>query len=374
MCAFDQTEKGMKFIMEKYIVEKYNIKNISEERVKLHSLLMSFISQNLCSSYLFEFTNVDLDIGEFDYLQKRCAGSDLQKFMFGLEFEGESKKRTFISNLNNSWEYPNPNNNVDIQKEEFISILNHIKDFRIACSTALYGLDEIKWSKNSKTPSKGTYGFDKAKNYFDQGFNYLSNSIIVSKVGIDKNIVMYISYKVNEEEDYFYLNKIHEELGTPKFARTWYAPSTPEERLVWEKKKSEAYDKFLSVLNMIQIEKNNLPHKLKIQYYRDEFTDAINVRKLIKEILLLAGWTFFKKYTESFGTPIKRSKGESDIELYIDATHKGHYLQVLLGYNSKYYSFCQNINYTYELKDEKEVREYLENIKVLGDIIYDDMD
>lgn len=355
--------------MEKYIVEMYEIADKLFDREKIITLLLDLISKDISSSYLFEIT----DFNNIKAIQKKCPEIDLTKYYF--KNKCFDKTFDFISNLNETWDNSNPNKVPILQKNEFISILNFFKNSGRCYSTAIYGIDGIKWSKNTKNNIHitGTYGYEKAKSYFYEGQNYLSNSIIVSKVTLDKNIKIYVSHKVSEEEDYYYLHKVQEYLGKATYTRIFYAPTTLEERIEFEKRKAKDKEKYLELINKIHTNKIKLPYELHDVTFEYDYTEPINVRKLVKEIFLKKEWQPFKRDYKSFGIPIKRIKEDVEIELYIDATHKGHYMQTILAYNSKYFYCGENINYIYYLKNEEEVKKYLENIKIIGDTIYEQL-
>lgn len=365
--------------MEKYIVKNYTF-NDKDSTVKL---LLNLHSTLRFKSYLFELG--DVDKVNIDRIQKNCSGIALTKYMFTYTFEHmraewipeEDTKYIFVSNLDDNWMYSNPNPCDRVSEAEFLALVNYFKKRSWDCSTIMLGINGIKWNENvsENEIESGTYGYEKAKSYFHHGEKYLSNSVIISKERFDKKVYATVSYQ-EKYKDATILNRTLQLLGNCHSEEVLYAPSNDEERVMWDNKAQIAKDKFNALMENLGGKYDGLPHSLKNEQNSDLFLQqnlqTINVKKLLKSTLVPCGWQIInEKDNRIIGIPLKKKKQESEITIYVDSTHKGHYLQLQILYKSTYFSFNDNINYSFFLKEESDVQHYVENICDIAEYIYE---
>lgn len=304
--------------------------------------------------------------------KKKLAELDLTKYAYVRVFEHtksspyyDPKKddRQLISNLNSAWFWYNETENDSLDESKFRDIVAFGDTVGSHVSTVMYGIDEIEWGGKPVAP--GTYGYEKAEGLYDGGNNYLSNSVIVSKIRYEgKPFKVYVSCE-KEYRDLEIVEEMISSLGKKIGEKTYFAPENEEERHEWEETYREAEGRYKAMIAKTKELAKTLPKRFEPQSPMAEFNDKINVKKSVKNCFCPDGWEL------EYGNTVSKRKGDSVITVYIDSLHKGHYLQALMDYRSIKFYFGDNINYIFTLKDEADVCAYLDNVKIMAEAVYE---
>lgn len=362
-------------------MKEYVVVEIRCDKSKKAIDIYNTVSENLkFNRNFFEFVNL---FKKTDHVnknkQKKFESLGLQKFSHikvlehlarSAYYDPKRDDRKLISNLDSSWEWYNKKETESLDNSlfkevlDFGDVLNSV--FDVFCM--MFGIDEIEWD-GSKV-GHGTYGYEKAKSSSHSGENYLSNSITISKSPWEhKPYLVYLSCEARFR-DLDIVNTVAESIGKIKNERHYFAPESEAEREEWKHAQKEAEIRFNTVIAELKEFIKTLPNELKNDTGIVEYDNKINVRKNIKKYLCTDGWEM-RKNIYGVGTIVCKEKGDDTIIIAIDSLHGGHYLQLLIDYNNKKYSFGCNLAYSYTLKLEEEVCAYLENVRCIRDFVYD---
>ena len=365
-------------------MEKYNIIQFKlSDKNKAFAIMTELIKSIRHNSLLFEFWGVK----DFDRIQKDIPQIDLKKYeyeyyykhMINSDWIPEEDKRVLVlSNLGEEWEDFNPYEQQSLSFDEFTALAEYFTKSKPRCySTLMLGLDRIDWEQSTNTDYYHTYGYEKAKSSFDKGKNYLSNSIIFSKESMKSTVYLTLSFHERFKSN-IQIQRIIERCGKIAKSNILYAPSNEIERAKWNSIYEDNESKFNAMIEQLPDIIKNLPYQFnkKSLFPEPVPKDTINVRKIAKETLCSDGWKMLtSKDPENWGIAFKKKVGnieneDSELLLFIDSLHRGHYLQTLIEYKSVYFSFKEHTNYSYELKDIDGVSKYVENVKIIGDYIF----
>ena len=304
--------------------------------------------------------------------KKKLAELNLTKYAYVRVFEHtknspyyDPKKddRQLLSNLNSAWFWYNETENDSLDESKFRDIVAFGDTVGSHVSTVMYGIDEIEWG--GKPVSPGTYGYKKAEGLYDGGNNYLSNSVIVSKIPYEgKPFKVYVSCE-KEYRDLEVVEEMISSLGKKIGEKTYFAPENEEERHEWEETYREAEERYKAMIAKTKELAKTLPKRFEPQSLMAKFEAKINVKKCVKNCFCPDGWEL------GYGNTVSKRKGDSVITVYIDSLDKGHYLQALMDYSNIKFYFGDNINYIFELKDEANVCAYLDNVKIMAETVYE---
>ena len=273
-------------------------------------------------------------------------------------YDPERDDVKLLSNLDDNWRWSNPNINTPLSEEDFSKLVDFCDSLSVnSLSTMILGIDEIEWDGNK--PPKGTYGYEKAKNTFYYGENYLSNSVIIARNYENKKYTVILSCETRFR-NFAVIDKLIEFLGEIKSEKNYFAPEDENERAEWEKLQTEKGAKFKAMIEGISV----LPlHD--IQRQGGDNKRKVNVRKYIKDYLCNEGWNFKKGDPDERGIMIGIEKDDACLSIRIISGHNGHHIQTLLVYHSeKFYFLEPNVLYL-DAEDESEIVKYFENLKMI---------
>lgn len=332
------------------------------------------------NNYIFEIYNL------FKYLptvpnaaKKRYEELEFNKYEYRVTnqllkdtdyYNPERHDFFLISNTDSSWEYPNSGNLQKLEKSSFFDIVSFCSKLKkIQYSTYMLGFDEIEWGGASVR--KGTYGFSKARSTFSGGENYLSNSIIVSKIAYEnKPLTVYLSCESKYRESKA-VNDIISYLGKIYSEKVLYAPDDEDERKVFEREYQIAEKKFDEVISKFRYNFDEisaiLPYDVKSTHSGISYSEKLNVKKAVKNVFAESDWIYDKESSSDSKIYLYKKQNDIKISVYIDATHLGHYLQFVLILESPMYCFEKNPAYSFDLSNETEIKEYLSNVRVICD-------
>ena len=283
-------------------------------------------------------------------------------------YQPERDDRKLISNLDSSWEWGHEDAEKSIDHSLFEKILAFSDRLKLTdVITMLFGIDEIEW--DGYAVGNGTYGYEKAKSASYGGENYLSNSIIISRIPHEnKPYTVYLSCE-KQFRNLDVINNVAQAIGAIKSEKHFFAPESEDERVDWNYAYRDAELKFNAMKTEFSKIAVNLPNKLKDHKELWKFDDKINVRKNIKKYLCTNGWEIRTNDADRAGIIISKHKKDDVISVAIVSQHNGHYLQMLIYYDNIKYTFGWNPGYSYTLLHEKDICMYLENIKFIRDFI-----
>lgn len=356
--------------MKEYIVSEIRCKKnlkISE----IYSYVKDKVKYN---SNLFAFQNIKLDSisGECKRiynelnLDKYAYKKVLEHIAKTPYYNPERDDRRMVSNLNSIWNWCNESINTPLGVEDFESLVkfsDKLKSFDV--STLMLGLDEIEWG-GSKV-GKGSYGYKKADCTYGLGKNYLSNSLIVGRVGGDKTYTAYVSC-----ESIFYeldiVKEIIDFLGEKISEVTCFAPECDAEREEWNVTAKDADNKFKAAMDGF----NELALETIDKSGTADEKQKINIKKYINKYLCSDGWEVRKALADESPTVVHKMKQESDICISVVSGHNGHHLQALVYYRSKKFMFCEHI-YALNVNSisESEIEKYFRNCVTIKNYLYD---
>ena len=277
-----------------------------------------------------------------------------------------------FSNLNNNWKWENPHNTRSLSPGE----LHDLIDFADRAGPSQYGMvmlgfDGIEWDPGCIT--SGTYGYEKAVSLFAGGYNYLSNSIIISKDNFSKGISCYIACE-SKYQNTPNLQKMLKALGKLVYEETFFAPSDLEERPEWERRYEKAKSDFSAMRSTLPDFFQTLPSyqefpdppkNVKLEEIMQAERDAptLNTKKISRPAFQANGWQAAK--TKHWAICYEKACGDGTVLAIIDSTHRGHMLQTLLQYKSVYFSFVDNINFIKEPLTVEESQEYFNELMLV---------
>lgn len=277
-----------------------------------------------------------------------------------------------FSNLNNNWKWENPHNTRSLSPGE----LHDLIDFADRAGPSQYGMvmlgfDGIEWDLGCVT--SGTYGYEKAVSLFAGGYNYLSNSIIISKDNFSKGISCYIACE-SKYQNTPNLQKMLKALGKLVYEESFFAPSDLEERPEWERRYEKAKSDFSAMrstlLDFFQTlpsyqEVPDPPKNVKLEEIMQAERDAptLNTKKISRPAFQANGWQAAK--AKHWAICYEKACGDGTVLAIIDSTHRGHMLQTLLQYKSVYFSFVDNINFIKEPLTVEESQEYFNELMLV---------
>lgn len=231
--------------------------------------------------------------------------------------------------------------------------------------------DEISW--NNESVLSGTYGFEKAKSRYNNGCNYLSNSIIIGKESYENICTIYISRFAEDSIDSF-VHAVEQRFGTVLETKSYFAPDDESERNEWARvyiKEKSAFDTMISGLPVFY---RTLPFDLgKYDTNKEQSPETINVKKIAKSIFIPKGWNLLKNNKSENGIHFERSFSNKVLRISIMPLHKGHHLQTLILYKSTMFYFTKQTNYAYILSDSDEVEKYCHNVLNISDYIVEQL-
>ena len=308
-----------------------------------------------------------------DYLFKYCQAREDEKKCTEL----------WASNLDQNWRIPNPTGNVrSISDAEACTLEKIFRGSQLNHHTWLIGLDEIAWFEN--TFSRGTYGYNKAKDWIGgggfAGYNYLSNSIILTEDILNKDMHLHISIEITPDalsshlnDDAPILEHFTSIFGSHYFKSLYYAPSTKEERKEWHNKKE-------SVDSVFEIIKQNLPEM--ISSLPNSVNSIDHVRNYETEIPSRRLWQ--KEFRDTRWEYIDHNfvfKDKSGCKSYlcIHTQDCGHRCTVFFRYRSPMFDYSiRSLDFTttflfqyfdMQLMEKEEMSRYFENLHILFDRI-----
>ena len=355
-------------------MKEYSIIKIAcEKGIKIADIYSKIKDNVKINSNFFEFQNL------FSYSNKKNEiilneiGIDRYAYTKVLPhlvqskfYEPERDDRKMLSNLDDRWEWSNPNINDPLSEEDFSKLVNFCDSLSVSSlSTMILGFDEIEW--DGTKPEKGTYGYNKAKSTYDFGENYLSNSVIIARDYEVKKYTVIISCEKRFRELEVIGNLI-EFLGKIQLEKNYFAPETNFERAEWEKLKSEKWTLYNSMFENI----DSLP----LQDITRQFGDnkrKVNIKEYIKNYLCTDGWDFRKKNADELGMKISIDKGDTCISMCVISRHNGHHLQVFLKYDNEKFCFSKSLKQTLDAEDEEEIKKYFQNLKIIKDHMYNSL-
>lgn len=336
-----------KYIITKIKLDKLKILEVYNELAQMISYDKAFFEAAYLSDEIIK--------------NKFWADNQMQEFIYSrnLNYAWEPDKCINIaSNLNNLWEWENPNKCQSLtikQVEELAKFIDKLprKDY----DSSFIILDNIRWDNNDI--KEATCGYEKAKCTFGFGKNYLSNAIVLCNGTLEKSF-MYVCREARFENNsaiYDILTKFGKLAGT----EIYYAPDDETERAEWDVRQDIVQKSFKMMMENLSAYYEKLPFKFELTY--DSPTNPINVKKLAKSKLEPYGWTLIKNAKGEKGIRFKKNHKDGELIAWVDSLDKGHYLQLLITYKSEKFYFHDNIDYTWTLKNEEEVKQYCINVR-----------
>lgn len=308
-----------------------------------------------------------------DYLFKYCQP------------RSDEKECTILwtSNLNQNWMIPNPTGIVrSISAADACTIEKLFRNSHVNHHTWLIGFDEISWFGN--TVSLGTYGYEKAKNWLGgggfAGFNYLSNSIILSEDLLNKDMYLYVSVEVTPDtpastpkDDAPILKYITSIFGDHYSKSLYYAPSTEEERNEWSQKKEQLDSVFNIIKHDLPEMISALPNTVISIDHVLRYENEIPSRRLWQKEFKGSNW----EYLDSEFVFTDKSGCKSYLSLVTqDYGHRCtvyfRYLGPMFDYAIRCLDFTTTFLFQYfdmQLMEKEEIIQYFENIHILFDRI-----
>lgn len=353
-----------------------------EKGIKATEICNKVLEKVKYNRLFFELTDLLNEPERLSKKQKeRLAELDLEKYAIVRVYEHIKKNpeyynydpkehdRHILSNLNDAWYWYNETENDSLDESKFRDVVAFGDTVGSHVSTVMYGIDEIEWG--GKPVSPGTYGYKKAKELYNGGDNYLSNSVIVSKIPYEgKPFKVYVSCE-KEYRDLEIVEEMISSLGKKIGEKTYFAPENEEERHEWEETYREAEERFKTVNDVIKNYLNSLPKGFEPKPYTFKSKVQINMRKCITKHLCGNGWEILNKGEIAPGTYVGKRKGDRRIYVNIDSLHRGHYVQSQLKYDSPKYYFCETLPYAFVLESEQDVCEFLKNIRLAMERAYE---
>ncbi len=358
-------------------MKKYNVIEIECEKGASPTDIYEKVTNKFkYHRHLFEIKDLRSDSPSFSAsMKKQLQSLDIDKYAFSYVlphvlradyFDPEKHTNHVISNLDDCWDYGNPDLHDDISEDKFVCMVDLFRKLKSTqFSTWLLGIDEIEWG--GEAVGRGSYGYKKAKGAYDGGKNYLSNSVMLSKVSYGKpNIIVYISCE-SKYRDLDTVNDLIASLGKKKGEKEYYGPSDDAEREECDKiQKSmdERFERFIAEMPSII---SDFPYRLHKDMERLlSFDDKINIRKLVKNILCVDGWSLSVNDPDLDCTTAVKQIGDREFKIGISPQFGGHYLQTLVVCKSPMFFVGDNINYCITADDEYEAASYIENIQSLS--------
>lgn len=283
-----------------------------------------------------------------------------------------------FSNLNQNWEWENPNCTKSLNTEELQCLIQFgdrhgITKYR----QMMLGFDGIEWEPGHIV--SGTYGYKKADSIWGAGYNYLSNSIIITKITREHNLTCFIACEAQYRNSPPF-EKMVTLLGKTVHETTYFAPETEQERRDWERRYRKAQTDFSGLRASLQgfYRELGYPRERKANpkitgedvlamMEAERNAPTLNTKKIADPYLRAEGWKRAK--LAGVGICYEKAVGDGTLIVVIDSKHRGHMLHALLYYRSEYFSFSNNINFSLELLTEEESKEYFYNLtKVLAHV------
>lgn len=353
--------------MTEYLITKIKC----NKGIKINELYDFFNHAVSCDKFYFEIGDIENNNSAF----QKAVLSEFKENYYSkrIPYSVSSDREIFmVSNLNSNWDWENEKNSAPLNKQRTDVLMKTFSQAKCYdCSTFMLVYDEIPW--NNESVLSGTYGFEKAKSRYDNGCNYLSNSIIISKESYENICTIYISRLADNCIDDF-INDIEQRFGTVLETKSYFAPDDESERREWAKvyiKEKSAFDHMFSSLPAFY---STLPFDLgEYDVNREQSPETINVKRIAKSIFAPQGWTLLKNPKGEKGVHFERSFSNKVLRISIMPLHKGHHLQTLILYKSTMFYFTKQTNYSYILSDSDEVEKYCHNVLYISDYIVEQL-
>ena len=308
-----------------------------------------------------------------DYLFKYCQPRSDEK----------ECTRLWLSNLNQCWNIPNPTgNDQSIEVTDVCTIEKMFRNSQGNHHTWLIGLDEINWFANNVC--QGTYGYEKAENWLGRGgfagYNYLSNSIILSENLLNKNMYLHVSVEVTPEEPSSILKdgapileRITSVFGSHYFKSLHYAPSTDEERKEWSRKKEQVDSAYNAIMRDMQKTILSLPNTVNSINHVLHYEHELPSRQLWQKEFKGTNW----KYADHNFMFQDRSGCKSSLFIYTQ--DRGHRCTVYFEYRGPFFDYAIRTSdfadtflcqcFDMQLMEKEEMCQYFENLHIFFDRI-----
>lgn len=289
---------------------------------------------------------------------------------------------TLVSNLGDCWENNSPNTS-DISNGETDRLATMIDKARPhTYYSAFICIDFIKWSNN--TIAAGTYGFGKAKSIFDQGINYLSNSVIIAKEPFRKgcHIILSAEEAYCETEKYKSAEQMIITLSSNKVVDQieYFAPDSEEDREKFNLSVRAHNLWFENLKKELIMVYNQLPHQLKydpnvlVEINSERRVGLpkltkINISGLLEKLAKEEGWHKRTVDCRSEGLIFEYCLKDLRLAFIFRNTYRGHYLQSAVEVNTPFYNEYWNTEYNVTIRDEEDARKYVDNTKMVMGLV-----
>lgn len=340
-------------------MKAYNMLKIKCNKHDTFSSIVDAITEVVKSHrYLFELSGSktssfrnDESMGRY-YFESRIQNTPVQ----------------LLSNLDSNWIFENPNCNRSLNDNELAYVASEIdKSRKHDYSTTMIILDELIFEDGVK--STGTYGYHKAESLFFHAYNYLSNAIMISKASFDKGITIYFCMESKYRHTSLTL-KIISIIGDILEEKIYYAPYSDEERISWNQEYEIEKKKFDRAVSDYRHNADLECIKENVEFGANE-SEKINIRSVLKGIVADTKWSFGSIIPDVKGITFSLNKNDKVLLFKIDSTHNGHYLQLLVKYESASFSFSSNIDYCLYILDKADAVRYCQNAIKIANYMHD---
>lgn len=230
--------------------------------------------------------------------------------------------------------------------------------------------DEEEWKKGRVT--QGTYGYEKACKQYGED-EYLGNAVILRRDNREKSIYYCTIVCEAELRDEPSIDMLIKESGELLREATYYAPEGEEERAQWDeiyRREKEKIDR-LEKMKFERGEKfpGNFPYPVTdkiLSLSPLEYTDMspLNVRPIARRAMKGSGWNPCEGKSMCF---MKEADGKT-VEVLVCQAHRGHILDALVMYRSRYFNFEYSAIYGRPL-DEEEAENFFKNLLYILNIV-----